>query len=323
MLLKWFKIIFVLAVLAIEQLHPSPLVKDVNAQSNHAPSNLSLKYVERTTAIVSSLIFSATGDVPYSSSDDAVFQEQITGQNKYSPAEFFVHVGDIKSGGASCDLSVYTKVATYLRASQIPVFIIPGDNEWIDCANPDQAWGYWVSTFMNFDRGFCGNPNAEHQMIRQENFAFVKKGVLIIGINMPGGSGGSPAWNQRLQDNADWVTQQFQSQGSKVRAAVIFGHELNSSRDAVFFNQFGPVAQNFGKPILYIHGSGHSWKQDFPLPQKNVMRVQVDKGGSALPVHVTVTTNNPATFEFNRAPWNSNSLPVNRLPCNEGNRIFP
>jgi len=264
----------------------------------------------------STLIFSVTGDIPYSSSEDAEMQEQIADHNLYSPSEFLVHIGDIKAGSGSCSQSIYTKVAGYLLVSELPVFITPGDNEWIDCSNPSQAWSYWAGTFLNFEQNFCGAPAAQHQSVRPENFAWTQNGVLLIGINMPGGSEGSGK-TQRLEDNADWVTQQFNAYGSQVRAAVIFAHDLNESRDAIFFDQFGPVADSFGKPILYIHGSGHSWIQDFPLPQENVMRVQVDNGGAALPVQVTVTTSNPAAFVFDRNPWDSNSDPIDRPPCGQ------
>ncbi len=265
------------------------------------------------------LIFSVTGDIPYSSSEDGEMQQQIADHNLYSPSEFFVHIGDIKSGSGSCSESIYQKVRDYMLQLQVPAFITPGDNEWTDCSNPPQAWGFWTKYFLNFEQNFCGAPAAAKQAARPENFAWVQKGVLLIGITMPGGSEGSSDQTLRLQNNAAWATEQFQAHGAQVRAAVIFAHDMNESRDEIFFDAFGPVAASFGKPILYIHGSGHSWIQDFPLPQNNVMRVQVDNGGAALPVQITVTTNNPATFVFNQEPWDSNSQPINRTPCGQAN----
>jgi hypothetical protein len=244
------------------------------------------------------LIFSVTGDIPYSSSEEGEMQQQIAEHNLYSPSEFFVHIGDIKSGSGSCSESVYRNVRDYLLELEVPTFITPGDNEWIDCSNPSQAWNFWVQYFMNFEQNFCPVPGFQKQSIRPENFAWVQKGVLLIGISMPAGSEGSSAKRQRLQDDADWVVQQFQAHGSQVRAAVIFAHNMSESSDALFFDDFIPAANSFSKPILYIHGSGHSWIHDYPLSAENVLRVQVDNGGAALPVQVTVTTNDPATFVF-------------------------
>ncbi|MGH7452026.1 MAG: InlB B-repeat-containing protein, partial [bacterium] len=263
------------------------------------------------------VIRSVTGDIPYSSSEEGEMQQQIAEHNLYSPSEFFVHIGDIKSGSGSCSESIYQNVKNYLLQLQVPTFITPGDNEWIDCSNPPQAWNFWVQYFMNFEQNFCPVPGFQKQSVRPENFAWVQKGVLLIGISMPGGSEGTSAKSKRLQDDANWVSQQFQSRGSQVRAAVIFAHNMDESADALFINQFVSAANSFGKPILYIHGSGHSWIHDNPLSANNVLRVQVDNGGAALPVQVTVTTNNPATFMFNRNPWNSNSQPVNRPPCGQ------
>lgn len=264
------------------------------------------------------LTFSVMGDVPYSSTGETTLQKQIADHNKYSPSEFMVHVGDIKPGGGSCPESVYQKVAGYLLNLKAPTFIIPGDNEWTGCSNWDQAWSFWENHFMSFEENFCGAPSVDRQSVRPENFAWMKKGVLLIGINMPGGNKKNPSlWDQRLQQNADWVVQQLQDHKNEVRGAVIFAHSMKRTQDPIFFDQFQPAAAAFGKPILYIHGNDHSWSTDKPFPQQNITRVCVDEGGKALPVQVTVTLNTQNMFSFNRVPWNSNSQPINYDPCAE------
>ncbi|MGH7449823.1 MAG: DUF7594 domain-containing protein, partial [bacterium] len=73
----------------------------------------------------------------------------------------------------------------------------------------------------------------------------------------------------------------------------------------------------FNKPVLYIHGSDHAWKQDNPWSTSNTMRVIVDNGSAADPVEVMVTMNmsKPSTaFTFNRKPWSSQTI-VNMPPC--------
>ena len=45
-------------------------------------------------------------------------------------------------------------------------------------------------------------------------------------------------------------------------------------------------AEQFEKPILYLHGDGHRWIHDRPGAAKNILRVQVDQGGIA---KITVT----------------------------------
>lgn len=265
------------------------------------------------------LIFSAMGDVPYSSSEEVILQQQIADHNRYSPSAFMVHVGDIKSGGGGCPESVYQKVAGFLLELEVPTFVIPGDNEWTGCSDWDQSWSFWTTHFMSFEQNFCGAPAVERQPVRPENFAWVKNGVLIIGINMPGGTKKNPdLWDARLQDNANWVIQQLQQKASQVRAAVIFAHALKKTQDALFYDQFRPAAAAFAKPILWINGNDHSYKLDHPFPEQNITRVTVDNGGAALPIQVTVKTSGSDLFVINRTPWNSNSQPINRPPCGNG-----
>ncbi|GEM_PF-752964 len=255
------------------------------------------------------ITFSATGDIPYGASEVLKLQQQIINHNKYSPSAFFVHVGDIFGGGEPCEESLYSSVAGILKGLTAPAFIIPGDNETIDCISPSQGLSTWKKIFLNFEQNFCGAPNAERQGARPENFAFTMDGVLFIGINMVGGS--SP-----YQQNADWISQQFQTKDSQVRAAVVFSH-VGPDRNSVFSVAFRQAAAAFGRPVLFLHGHGHSWVINYPFPEANILRVQVDNGAGEDPVEVTVTldTSTPATaFMLKRYPWSSKTI-VNMPPC--------
>jgi hypothetical protein len=67
-----------------------------------------------------------------------------------------------------------------------------------------------------------------------------------------------------------------------------------------FFQPFSKDAATFKKPILYLHGDGHRWIHDRPFPAKNMWRVQVDQGGIAPPLKVTVTDDAEEPFVFDR-----------------------
>jgi hypothetical protein len=256
------------------------------------------------------IIFSATGDVPYSLSEVPVFQQQIADHNLYSPAEFFVHLGDIKNGSSPCNESAYSSVAGYLMELAVPVFIVPGDNETTDCTDEVQAWNFWVQYFMDFELNFCGAPLAEKQTARPENFAFIRKGVLFIGINLP-----SDVSVPIQTDDADWVEQQLEEKVSQVRGAVIFSQVGPGGGESTFFNRFVPAAQTFAKPVLFLHGSGHSWIMDHPFSASNVLRVQVNDGGSEAPVQITVTMDTQNMFAFLRNPFSNNPPLYNMRPC--------
>ncbi|MEN8183401.1 MAG: hypothetical protein ABFS46_12795 [Myxococcota bacterium] len=262
------------------------------------------------------ITFSVIADIPYSSSDEPLFLGYVDDHNLFSPSEFFVHVGDIKSGSSQCSESGYSTTSDILGALAVPTFIVPGDNEWNDCSNPDSAWQLWESYFTDFEQNYCGPPPAEAQDVRHENFAFVSKGVLFIGLNVVGGTvHDADEWATRLQQDADWVDLQFQQKGGQVRAAVIFGHAGPSSNRTLFFDQFEASSSDLGKPVLYIMGDDHSWQFDNPFSEPNMARISIEKNDP--PLEVTVTLDSQDPFEVERAPWPSGTPVRNSAPCVE------
>src|SRR3970282_1187254 len=100
--------------------------------------------------------FSVIGDAPYGAAEIPLFLQQLDDHRRYSNAEFMVHVGDIMAGSEPCVEERYRATAEWLQAMDVPVFILPGDNEWVDCSDPDQAWDYWKQHLMGLARCFCG-----------------------------------------------------------------------------------------------------------------------------------------------------------------------
>jgi len=266
------------------------------------------------------IIVSVMGDVPYGSSEIPVLEQQMADHNLYSPSEYIFHVGDIKQQSEPCNETRYIVVADILKSVAVPAFIIPGDNEWTDCPDPAQAWSYWEAHLLGIEAYSCGTENVERQAVRPENFAFVEKGVLFMGINLVSSrTPSSSEWDQIMQADADWVVQKFQEYGSQIRAAVVTSQcGPGSSKHDLFFDEFEPAAGALGKPVLFIHGDGHSWIQDYPFAYSNIMRVQVEQGGNEDPVQLTVTMdtqNVNSTFELLRNPWNNNPPLFNVPPC--------
>ena len=243
--------------------------------------------------------FYAMGDVPYQSAEDELLPRQIA--ELPSDAEFVVHVGDIKDGSTPCDEAVYIKVSRMLSRSQAPVFIIPGDNEWNDCAEPDEAWRYWNRYFLRFDGSWHHRFRLFRQLEHEENLSFVKNGVLFIGINIVGGHIHDPdEWKQRHADTLRWVQRNLAEFGNEVSSMVLLGHANPQDKHRDFFEPFSTEARKFGKPVLYLHGDGHRWIYDRPFEAKNILRVQVDQGGIAPPLRVTVSDHAQQPFHFDR-----------------------
>jgi hypothetical protein len=243
--------------------------------------------------------FYAMGDVPYAPEEDALLPQQVA--ELPEDAEFVIHVGDIKDGASACDEAVYVKVAGMLQKATAPVFIIPGDNEWNDCTNPAEAWDSWEKHFTRFDQRWHHRLPVFRQLDREENFSFVKNSVLFVGLNIVGGLVHDPAeWKQRHTDDLNWMRRNLRRFGDTVTSVVIFGHALPAAKHNDFFEPFNKDAQEFGKPILYLHGDGHRWIHDRPFAAQNILRVQVDQGGIAPPLQVTVTDAVADPFQFDR-----------------------
>jgi len=243
--------------------------------------------------------FSAMGDTPYGIIDTRKLTHQLTNLNPNSA--FAIHLGDIKSGLMPCSESWYQQIANILRQSPKRLFIIPGDNEWNDCLNPEEAWIFWTRYFLHFDNQWPDTFPVLRDNRHLENFAFVSNEVLFVGINLVGGKVlDSIQWSLQDRDNIKWIETQLHDKKQAISRLVIFGHALPNRQHRTFFIMLNDLAQSFGKPILYMHGDGHEWIQDYPFPAKNILRVEVEQGSKANPVNVIVTDDPDEPFVFKR-----------------------
>lgn len=139
-------------------------------------------------------------------------------------------------------------------------------------------------------------------MDREENFSIFNEGILFIGINLVGGRvHDAEEWRKRHRQNMDWVQLNLKRFNEECRAVVVFGHALPTARHLDFFGPFTDVIAKSGKPALYIHGDGHRWIQDRPFPNApNLTRIQVDQGGIAPPLKITITESATDPFQFDR-----------------------
>lgn len=246
------------------------------------------------------LTFAAMGDVPYAEPEFPVLTRQL----KELPAatEWVVHVGDIKRGFGPCNGAYYQRVADVLRQSPKPLFILPGDNEWNDCPNPEKAWAHWTKHFAKFDTRWQHPIAVRRQKGREENIAFTREGVLVIGLSLVGGAvHDAEMWRQFLNDAARWVEVQLKEQPD-AKCLVVLAHAFPSQKKhKVFADRFLAAAKQFPKPILYIHGDGHDWIEDRPfIDVPHVLRVQLTQGGHEDPLVVTVDPAAKEPFQLRR-----------------------
>jgi len=285
------------------------------------------------------MMFSAMGCGPYTPPDKPAAAFYVRQENRERRSEFMVHLGDVfrtptvkkpDAGAAGstkqaaadeqplpCQMPTeeeYHQTADLLtQGNTIPTWIVVGDNEWNDLEDPAQGWTWWQKYYANFEERFHPAWKTERQPERPENFAFVRKGVAFIGINLPGGRVHDAAeWALRLPQDAAWIKELLiRPSMSNVRAAVIVcqanpfvirpGEPNDKFRS--FLVPFRQAAAGWKKPLLFLHSDGHVWVDDQPWPEKNIRRIQVDKWDTKFPtLQVTVADDGDARtiFTFNR-----------------------
>jgi len=271
--------------------------------------------------------FYALGDMPYTSEEDAMFPVQVQGMaarstntdGKIHGGEFIVHVGDFISHKEevmmereeACPESRYQMVANVLKTGPVRTFMIPGDNDWNDCPSPDTAMKYWQDNFRHLDNHWKNTPaDADFPEVTRHpsldpNFAFRTRHVLSVGVFMVAGRiNNQTEWDDRQNSNIDFLQENLDQHKQDISVVVVFGHTKYRENVKLFFDRLSEVAQaNQGLHFMYLHGDGHVFEIGYNLGANNLLRVQVDKGGIAPPLHVTIHPDGDFPYDINRQLW--------------------
>lgn len=262
--------------------------------------------------------FVALGDHPYGEDSiaGARYRELIGRINERRPA-FSIHVGDFKSGSMVCSDDEFVRQRAHFDLYERPVVYTPGDNDWIDCHrknngayDPLERLNKLRELFFHSDRSLGKEAMAlESQSVAMpvyprfiENQRWMTEGVLFVTLHIVGSNNGFESRNlktvteffERDQANVDWVREAFRLAAEKNLSAIVFSFQADVFESATawgpfpgnsgFRNAIGqnllPLAQEFKKPVLIIHGDGHVLKFDQPFslernPLRNVYRLQV------------------------------------------------
>jgi hypothetical protein len=244
--------------------------------------------------------FYAIADAPYDQNEARQLPIQIRALP--SDAEFLVHLGDIRSArnGGPCKLYEYTDVATILRQSPVPVFIVVGDNEYNDCTNVNAAFGHWNSTFRDFENQWDHSFGVIRPADHEECFAFFHKKTLFIGLNLVGGRvQSSGEWQRRLSWQVQW-TKSLILQYTQANAVVILGHANPTVDHSDFFTPLKQFIQNRLMnriPILYMNGDAHAWHYEPKFfGQSNFLRIQLTGSTIEPPLKAMVNASAPQGF---------------------------
>jgi hypothetical protein len=202
-----------------------------------------------------------------------------------------IHLGDIKPGtDTSPSVGAYLAAADMFLQSPVPVFVLVGDNDYYGTSNDELALSNWRSVFLGFDNNWDHGIQVNWQGGSNENFSFVFKDTLFVSFNY-------------YDDNAAWFQENFDLYGDDVSSAVVVSHAIaTDGHYEAFASTFIQVAEEFGKPMVHLHGHKHTWGVSHPYSAANVTELIVTqtalKAGDYGPLLVTVSDENPDIFTW-------------------------
>ena len=231
----------------------------------------------------------------------------------YSDGSFLLHLGDMnRPQWRDCDKKSWKIALDIWLASSVPLFAIPGEDDWTHCEDPDDGWELWEEFVVGIDKCCWNDPEAAKDVSRQdgtiENWAFVQHGVLHIGLHLVPGPDipNTKEWTNRLNANVEWLLDRVSASGESVEVICVYGHstvEDESNRN--FFESFAAAADMWNVPVIYFHQDDETeypWTYERNLfGVSNFLRVGVrEKLWPPLRVVIDTAAN---TFNLDNTLW--------------------
>ena len=228
-----------------------------SSSPNHSP--FSKTTTPKAKEHQSTINFLVTADT-YRPADEDYLNSQLYDLPKDS--SFMVHLGDLSLSKTSlCARSVYSDASSTLKASPLPTFILPGDEDWNNCPRPSTALNYWREHLAQFEQNFSLDqlPNIDHPLNRQESFSLFKDGLLFLGLNLVDGNVQSEReWSERHVQNVQYTEQLLHNYQHEVKAVILFGHAAPSAKIGDYFWPVCTQLRTLGIPMLYVHATSDS-----------------------------------------------------------------
>lgn len=259
-------------------------------------SNLSSSAAKTGPNGEEAITFYVTSDVPSTVEEEDLLANELTTLS--TRADFLVHLGNIQDSEVTmCGPDQYAKVADILWESPVPVFVVPGEEDWANCPSQEDAWYYWVDNFLEFDTYF----DKDFPMMRQENylenFAFVDRGVLFIGIHETNGR--IDDWQElqaRNLANVEWIEGMTNQYSDDIRALVIFanGRPLLETNNLFYEGLSNVLFKLNWLPIAYIHANDYNGGEELTYKpydidgMEHVIAIQTSSGETHEPLRIHI-----------------------------------
>ena len=279
--------------------------------------------------------FAVFGDGPYHPIENGRARRVIEALNA-RPEAFVIHVGDIM--WQRCTDRAYRERRALIETLEHPIVYTPGDNEWSDCV--DLAREDPLERLASLRQVFFGDGtrslgtlplSLESQALEAESAEFVEHarwiygGVLFATVHVIGGAnGGRPFEGRNARHDAevarrtraavDWLRESFTAAVATDAVAVVVAMHaslLHPPGDpdqvalAPIHDALIALAQDFGRPVLLVHGDEHQYIVDRPFrdpasgaPVANLERLMTFGSPAIGWVDVIVDPTLPEPFRF-------------------------
>jgi Calcineurin-like phosphoesterase len=219
--------------------------------------------------------FGVMGDTPYTEGEVRRLDELIDDMNKEQLA-FVVHVGDIGGGGNGCQDAWLQARKTQFARIKHKVVIIPGDNEWSDCREPQARLAAWRKLFCEVPLEVERQPGEFCEHIR-----WVAAGFLFVVLNVQGSNNNvrdAAEYRHRMAAVYSWL-EESATLAKKGRVGLVIIMQADPfivlPRDGFLELRERLIRLGAEMPgrLMLVHGDSHTYHDDEPLP--NVRRLEV------------------------------------------------
>jgi len=243
--------------------------------------------------------FYATSNTPfgYGSTEEQLMQDLA---NIPSDAEFVAHLGNLQDSSVGmCPASRMDEVASVMHGSPVPVYVVPGEHDWIRCPNQLTSLARWISAFGTYEAMEKSNSlvkesttmatagDFDRPHTTPSIFSKLHHGVLFFGLHLVSGTvtegRGMEIQNIRDEKTVIFMRGTLDRLQGQYRSIVIFGNARPGPRQQNFFDSIREDLAQARVPVAYVHShSGFGETEHYPFGSKKSGRNDILGGMLAI-----------------------------------------
>ena len=165
-------------------------------------------------------------------------------------AKYAIHLGDIHERQKICNHDFLQQPADTMQSNLlVPILMVPGGNDFYECDDQKEVWKKWTNLFLGFEGNWTWSFTLERQSGRPENFAFVLKNILFLGVHVINASVTDwDALNKLVHDDALWLKDSVLAHLDQVGAIVIMAHAFpHSCHYCEFYDTLVHITSDYSK----------------------------------------------------------------------------